>query len=259
MPGDSTYIYHDSTGVSITGSLQGKVNDIYRMEQNLSEGWEGIQLPSLPQTENWIFAVLLGLFVLLVIAVRLYPSFIKEDIRSIFHTKERSSIFSNPEGSDSRLRVLYIIFAFCTISLYAYVGKFETQNGNFSIHNFLHFLIATTSFFLIKSVFIRLLNYVFFDKKTMKICIKNYYNLIVFLGLALFPLLILTIYSPGIISQIAQKAGIIICIVTAVVLILRLFQIFFSKLLDSFYILLYLCTLEILPVLALFQVYEMIV
>lgn len=222
-------------------------------------GLEEVPIPSLPQTESWVFAVLSGLFVLFIFATRAYPGLISEDLFSIFRVKERSSIFSNPEGNDSRLRVLYVIFSFCTLSLYAYVSIFTPGHGAFSLPTYAGFLLATTLFFLVKGAFIRLLCYIFFNGKILALTIRSYYNLIIFLSLLLFPLLTIRIYASAPIAHIVQIVGLTACLTTAILVILKLFQIFFSKLLDSFYILLYLCTLEILPVLALFHVYRLIV
>jgi len=258
MSNDSTYIHFENDTILSTGTTQG-VDSTKSVLHTTFEGFDGIPHSSLPQAENWVFCVLLGLFFLLIIAIRLYPSLISEHIRSIFRVKERSSIFSNPEGSDSRLRILYIVFAFCVISLYAYFILFESEYSDFTLLHYSHFFIATTVFFFIKYLFILLLNFIFFDTKTMKIAVKNYFDIIIFFSLALFILLILNIYCSPPLAEIVQIVSIIICLTTVILIALKLFQLFFSKLLDAFYILLYLCTLEILPILALFQAYKMLV
>jgi len=259
MPSDlTTYLLFNNNLVS-ADSLEQSVDSIKATMQPIVVAFDGISHPSLPQTESWVFGVLFGLFFLLILAVRLYPSLIYEDIRSFFRVKERSSIFSNLEGRDSRLRVLYISFAFCVISLCVYFIIFKPEYGNFVFMKYLCFLAVTTVFFLLKSLFIRILNYVFFDKKMMKIAIQSHYSLVVFLGLSLFPLLILGIYASPPTVVVVQIATVIVCFMTMILVLLKLFQLFFSKLLDSFYIMLYLCTLEILPFFALFHVCKMIV
>ena len=218
-----------------------------------------IIFPSLPQTENWVFGVLLGLFFLLVLAIRLYPGLIYEDIRAIFRVKERSSIFSTTsEISSSRVRWLYLLFSYSVIGFYVYFILFEPDSGSFSFVRYLYFLGATIGFFLIKYFFSRLLAYVFFNRTIGKIAIQSYNNLLIFFGILLFPLLIISIYGTPWLVAGAQVASLIVCLALAVLTFFKLFQIFYSKLFDCFYILLYLCTLEILPILALVQVYQLI-
>ena len=218
-----------------------------------------IIFPSLPQTENWVFGVLLGLFFLLVLAIRLYPGLIYEDIRAIFRVKERSSIFSTTsEISSSRVRWLYLLFSYSVIGFYVYFILFEPDSDSFSFVRYLYFLGATIGFFLIKYFFSRLLAYVFFNRTIGKIAIQSYNNLLIFFGILLFPLLIISIYGTPWLVAGAQVASLIVCLALAVLTFFKLFQIFYSKLFDCFYILLYLCTLEILPILALVQVYQLI-
>ena len=259
MPNDSIHIFFENDTILSANTLTQCIDSMKPVLQIIFEGFDGEPHSSLPQTENWVFCVLLGLFFLVISAIRLYPSLISEDLRSIFRAKERSSIFSNPEGSDSRLRILYIVFAFCVISLYAYFILFKPEYGDFTLLHYSRFLIATTVFFFVKYLFILFLNFVFFDTKTMKIAVKSYFDIIIFFGLALFILLILNIYCPPALTEIIQIVSIIVCLTTVILTVLKLFQLFFSKLLDTFYILLYLCTLEILPALVLFQAYKMLV
>ena len=218
-----------------------------------------LPLPSSPQNESWVFATLLGLFALMVLALRAYPTLIAEDLPAIFRTKERSSLFSNPEGNDSRLRVLYLLFACCAIGLYAYVALFPAGVEVFGFIPYLRFLAVTAGFLLLKGLLIRLLCYTFFDGRTRQLCLKSYYDIVVLLGLVLFPLLAIRLYAAPSIAHVAQIAGIVACCAAASLVILKLFQIFYSKLLDFFYILLYLCTLEILPFAALLQAYRLAV
>ena len=218
-----------------------------------------LEIPSLPQTENWVFGMLLGLFFLLVLSIRLYPSLIYEDIRAIFRVKERSSIFSTSETSGSRVRWLYLLFSYCIISLYAYFILFEANSGSFSFVRYLYFLGVTIAFFLIKYFLNRLLAYVFFNRTIGKIAMQSYNNLLIFFGILLFPLLIISIYGTPWLIVGAQITSLIVCLALSILIIFKLFQIFYSKLFDCFYILLYLCTLEILPILALIQLYQMIV
>jgi len=252
-----TIIENDS--IAPIDSLTQNNDSVPSFVQIIAERFDGILPPSLPHTENWVFGTLLALFFLLVICIRLYPSFIYEDIRSIFRVKERSSIFSNPEASDLRLRFLYLFFSYCVISLYVYFVLFQPDSGDFSFGCYPLFLGATIGFFLVKYLFVRLLNYVFFDTNKGKIAIESYNNILILFGILLFPLLILNIYSPPLVAQIAQIASLVLCLAAAVLAVFKLFQIFYSKLFDFFYILLYLCTLEILPILVLFQVYRAIV
>ncbi|NDV47310.1 DUF4271 domain-containing protein [Paludibacter sp. 221] len=255
MPNDSTYLPNWDEITSPLDSLQQSCDSLQAYIPPFA-GNSGIFSPSLPETENWVFLFLGGLFFLLVFSIRMYPGIIAEDLYSIFRVKERVTLYGNSEKKDSRVRILFVLLSFCIISLYAYSFCYEPSIGNeFTFIGYLPYLLATSCFFIAKSLINRLLCFVFFDYRTLDIARKSYYNLIIFFGVSIFPLLIISIYATPQITIIAHIGAAIVYILTLALIFLKIFQIFYSKKIDFFYILLYLCTLEILPVIALILMY----
>ncbi len=244
---------------AVTDSLPDCADSLAVVLPAFFSGYDGLAPVLYPQNQNWVFILLAGLFLLFVFAVRMTPGFFSEDIKTLFRVKERSSIFSNSTANDSRFYILFIIFSFCVISLYAYFILYDPAPDNpFVFKKFLYFLLATVSFFLFKFLSISLLGYVFFDPKVMVVAKKNFMYLVVLTGIVLFGLLVMNIYAIPSVVKIVEIVLLGVLISLCIFVVFKLFQIFLSKLLDSFYILLYLCTLEILPVVALFRVYQLI-
>jgi len=144
------------------------------------------------------------------------------------------------------------------LSLYMYLIIFTADNS-FSLKEYGYFLVVTGLFFGIKSLLIDLIGFVFLPHSTLKIAKESYYNIVSILGIILFPLLILQIYIPYNLYRIPEISSLIIGIAACIAVIIKLFQIFFHKTVASFYILLYLCTLEILPLFFLYRVYKLII
>lgn len=232
--------------------------DSIRNVIRLTRGFLGTPHPSLPQTENWVFIVLIALFFLLVFSVSRSGSLISETTKNFFQVKERSSIFNKATVNDFQIRLFIIIFAIGVISLCCYY-LLHKPGTEFSILKFGIVLAITFAFFGLKSLLIDLLGYIFFDPASIKMAKDSYFNILSLLGLVLFPLLIIHIYIPYNIHNITEIIGLIICVLSYILIIFKLFQIFFHKIVASFYILLYLCTLEFLPLIALYQVYQLIV
>jgi len=221
-------------------------------------GFIGIPHPSLPQTEGWVFGSLLILFFLLVFALSRSSGLISENIKTFFQTKERSSFFSNTTVKDFRFGFFLSLFSSGVISLYAYL-LFHEASTEFSVEVYGLFLLVTLAYVAFKSLLIDLVGFVFLDRNTLKMAKDSYFNILSFLGIALFPLLILFIYLPYSWSGFTEIASLVICIIACILVIIKLFQIFLHKTVASFYILLYLCTLEFLPLIALYQVYQLLV
>jgi len=249
------YLFHQNAESVMDSTMMFK---IIKPILHFQSGIEGKPFPSLPQTENWVFGALIFLFFLFVVSISQSPGLIMETVKSFFQIKERSSIFSKATISDFRFRFFLIVFSIGTLSLYAYIQIHGNSSG-FSMKEYSYFLLLTGIFFCIKSLLIDLLGYVFFDTKSLKIAKTSYFNVISFLGILLFPLLIIHIYVPDFLLGATEIISLIVCLIGCILVIIKLFQIFSHKIVASFYIMLYLCTLEILPLIALFRVYYLIV
>lgn len=221
-------------------------------------GFPGIPHPSLPQTESWVFIALLVLFFLIIYTISSSAGLIGETIKSFFQVKERSSIFSKASVNDFRLRFLLVIFSIGVLSLYVYLIIFKQPNP-FSLKTYGYLLVLTGLFFGLKSIIFEVIGYVFFSPSVLKMAKDSYFNIVAILGVMLFPLLILQIYIPVNLYRIIEIISLGMCLGACILVIIKLFQIFFHKIVASFYILLYLCTLEILPLIILYRVYKLIV
>jgi len=223
----------------------------------IPSGHIGMPHPSLPGTEFWVFPVLGLLFFLLVFSITRSGSLITETFKNFFQVKERSSIFSKATVNDFQIRIFLIIFSVGVVSLYAYL-QLHKPGSDFSLLIYSYTLIITGIFVGFKSLMFDVLGYVFLDNATSKMAKESYFNIFSFLGLLLFPLLIIQIYIPYNFNGVIEVISLITCIIAYVLIAFKLFQIFFHKIIASFYILLYLCTLEFLPLFALYQVYQFI-
>ena len=223
----------------------------------IPRGFVGIPHPSLPQNESWVFAILFLLFFLCAYAISQSTGYISETVKTFFQVKERSSIFSKATVNDFRFKLFINIFSIGVISLYVYLILFK-GGGRFEIKEYGYSLLLTTLFLILKLLLFNIIGYVFLSPASLKMAKDSYFNILSFLGMVLYPLLVLQIYIPNSYSNIIEIMSLIACIVACILIIIKLFQIFFKKTVASFYILLYLCTLEFLPLVALYQVYKLV-
>ena len=254
---DSTKALPDSLArldsLALVDSLH--VTDTLKAIVQIPRGFIGIPHPSLPQTESWVFLVLLGFFFLLVYAVSQSSGYITETAKTFFKVKERSSIFSKATVNDFRFRFFLIIFTIGVLSLYAYLIQFKV-GSHFLLKEYGCFFVVTTLFVILKHFSFNLIGYVFLPPAGLRMAKESYLNVVSFLGIVLYPLLILQIYIPSHYASFAGIASLSVCFIACILVIIKLFQIFLHKFVASFYILLYLCTLEILPLVLLYQVYQ---
>ncbi|MEI7501662.1 MAG: DUF4271 domain-containing protein [Paludibacter sp.] len=242
---------------TLLGADSTKLVDTLKAVIQVPSGYVGIPHPSLPQTDSWVFGALLTLFFLFILSVSKSSSIISDTLKSFFQINDRSSLLSKSNVGNFRFRFFLLEFSIGVISLYAYL-YFHNPTAELSIVKYAYYLLVTTLFFVLKSILFDLLGFVFLDRKVLKLAKESYFNIVFFVGTALFPVLIFQIYLPYDYSYTIQIISLLFIIIAYLFIALKLFQIFFDKLVASFYILLYLCTLEFLPLFALYQVYQLI-
>ena len=224
----------------------------------LTRGFEGIPHPSFPESESWVFGTILFLFLMMVVSFLRSSGWFYESVRTFFQVKDRSSIFSKTTINDFQSRFILILFSVGVLSLYGYILLIPSGKP-FEITQYALVLGVTLLFYIFKFLSIEVLGYVFLEKQSLKIARESYFNLLIYLGIVLFPLLIFQIYFPLWLNDYTVYISLVVCVLLFVFLIFKLFQIFFQKAVTSFYLLLYLCTLEILPVFLIYSIIRTII
>jgi len=219
--------------------------------------FEGIAHTSNPHAEPWVFAVVLGLFLMLVVAFGRSPAWITESVKRMIRNRRDSGLFSGSTVHDFQTRLLLTIFSTATNILFLYSSNFSSQYFSFSIWMVL--MLATGIFLIVKNWLVVLIAYVFMIEEEVKKARIYYFSIYSFLGICTYPLLILKLYLNNTdIGIVLFYIVLIVAIVLYLLFVALLFQIFYRKILDLFYILLYLCTLEILPLTGLFLAFRFI-
>lgn len=209
------------------------------------------------RNENWVFATVLVLFLFLIFAVNRSYGWIIESITNFTRVKTRSSLFSSSTQSEYKARHLLTLFTISVVSLTAYVliRPFEYK---IFISTYSLLFASFFVFVILKNLIFNFLAYTFFDKELFRLAKDQYYFLFALLGITLFPIILVRIYLPEINHHNIIYLALIIASVYPLVLFIKLMQIFSGKFLELFYILLYLCTLEIIPLAFLFRLYNFI-
>ncbi len=262
-------IQQDTTSALLTDSLRSdslqavdslaardSVHHLDTIVQIVEKRFDGILHPSFPQSEAWVFIFLMVLFGMLIFSVSRSYGWLRESVRTFFQVKDRSSIFSTATVNDFQSRTILVAFSAGVISMYAFI-YFRSPDSAFAILSWFKFLLATIIYLVFKYLAIQVIGFVFLDKSELKLASTTYFNIVSYLSILLYPLLIFQVYTTPAVQHITISLTFIVLILAAILVIIKLFQIFLHKIVASFYILLYLCTLEILPLILLFSVYKL--
>jgi hypothetical protein len=209
----------------------------------------------LPYGQDWMAYILLGL--LLGIALLWY--FEPERLAAIFNfpsfvsqTGRKESVYNSPGLLTSSF---FFINYLVTLSLFIFllIGQFipglKSTNPSDSI--FLYISVIILIIFIYRVLFIKLTGFIFQTTFISKQQLLLYVNINSLTGLALLPVLLLTLYTS--VDWLIYLGIFILLIIYA----FKWFQTFFlGKFVNGFsvfHLFMYLCTLEIIPLLALIK------
>ena len=195
--------------------------------------------------------LLLSLF-LIIISYKSGYKYIENFVTNMFSVRRRSNAFDDHTMSDMRILSALIFntcvmegfFAFYTISTYV-----PTLHQSLSGHVFLNVVALTALsavFYMAQYALFLLLGYVFGDKESSSSWIAGFKATQSLLGLLLFPFTVILLVYPSTIKATLIFA-IILYFLARIVFIFKGFRIFFGKVSQSVYFILYLCSVEIVP------------
>ena len=223
-----------------------------------SGGHQGKQIPSFPTNESWVFGAILFFIVLLLLSLKKSGGNFTKAIKTLFRKKNSSNTFLGNSVNNFEYKFYFTYFIIGVVSLYVYESLFG-GGRTFNVRSFALVFGINLAFYITKILQIEFVGNVFFNKRQIKSFKDDYFNLICLFAVSLFPFLILRTYNYFNWVLPFDLIAIILLLFFYILLFIKIIQIFFSKTLDTFYIFLYLCTLEILPIFILFRVYNLIV
>ena len=195
-------------------------------------------------SEPWVAWTMLLLLLLLLIANYFQKGLVIGSFRSLTAAKERESLFSDVTRNTAG-DICMFIYEVSIVGLCIYTMLF--RGADFSFPGFLIAVGLVCTLSAVKYLLIRLTCYVFLDKNALPAMMLHYSNLYIVVTTLLYPVLLLALFAPFMTYFATLILLSIIAFMALAIWFLKAFRLFFTNFLASFYIFLYLCTLEIAP------------
>ncbi len=200
-------------------------------------------------SEPWVAWTMVLLLLLIIVANGMQRGVIVNSFRGLRTAKERDNLFDvtmqSPLGQVCLNMYKIGIF---TLTLYTLLAP----SGTFSWLICLRIGGIIVGLAVGKFLLVHLLGYIFFNTKTAHIAVHHYTGITTCCAILLYPILLFMLFVP----QMGHTGMYILCGIVGLfylsVLLMKIFQFFFTQPLASFYIFLYLCTLEAIPLIGLF-------
>ncbi len=216
-------------------------------------------LPSRPvshYSDDWFTGFVFLSLLLLAVVKASYGKYLALLFQSIFnyHSAHRLYIDQNIslKWGTAILEILYFL-------VFALFGFQVMKHVNFNIpyHDFIKLMISLgliVAFIILKSFLYSILGFISESQSLTGEYLFNVKIHSMVLGILLLPVVLLTAWTPVKDPLVIIVAGMIIVSLMYLKMILRGIQILFRKQVSMFYLFLYLCTLEFLPLLLLIKV-----
>ena len=216
-------------------------------------GVAGDPVPYSMHNDSIITILLLLFFVMASIAISNARGFIARQAKSFLYPTNNDSSEFTETASEVRFQTF---LAFLTCMMVSLIAYFYTINayGTTNILSSPYYLIAiyafmTAGYYLLKIILYTVVNITFFDGKRNKQWIKSFLFVVSLEGVLLFPAVILQTYF-GLSLQNVVLFFFFVLSIVKLLTIYKCFIIFFRRNVVQLQIILYFCTLEIIPLLA---------
>ena len=218
----------------------------------LREGLYAEKRPSTPSENPWIVGLLILSFAFFAISYRRGAKYLKHLFTSLFKTKSRGNLFDETTINENQLRLSLIILTFITegIATYHLLIAPLLSNSNYAHYCILFCILICAIYYLFQKGVYSLLGNIFSSRQQTEGFIESFTSTNIFIGLFFTPFILLMLFMPGI-AQIAAYICLVLYILARIIIIYKGIRFFLPQIYNLLYIILYLCTLEIVPLILL--------
>ena len=216
-------------------------------------GVAGDPVPYRVQNDNVITSLLLACFLIAVIAFANAKHFIKREAKNFFYVPREERTDFSETSNELRFQLFLVGITCLQISLLFYFYTLHYIGETFVLRSqytlIAIFLGIAITFFLLKAGWYTFANLVFFDGKRNQQWMKSLLFISSVEGVLLFPSVLLGGYFELDIEKVTIYV-IVVLIFVKILTIYKCYIIFFRRNVVRLQIILYFCTLEIVPLLA---------
>ncbi len=216
-------------------------------------GVAGDPVPYSVHSDNTITTLLFISFILAVISFSNAGNFILRQAKSFFYAPHEGTSEFTETANELRFQTFLVLLTSFIISMLFYFYTLNEYGDTFILKS-QYYLIAiyfvlTICYYLVKAVLYTMVNITFFDSKRNIQWIKTCLFIVAMQGVLLFPLVILSAYF-NLSIQTTVIYFVISLFFVKILTIYKCYVIFFQRNVAKLQIILYFCTLEIIPLLS---------
>ncbi|MEN9918941.1 MAG: hypothetical protein RL662_1377 [Bacteroidota bacterium] len=222
----------------------------------LQAGHEGVKRPFTLERDDGVFALLLVCFILFTRIYKGQFSFFKENLSLLFTSHKNLNNFSETTTTEFWFNFILIFQTILLTSIVLFDSLFESGTYAIPTNSFYTISLFTLTLFvflLIKYFIYRFSGYLFYTHGGMDVWLRNYAIVVEMMGIIAFIPTLMLVYSQYYHEYLLIFFYILFG-VSRLILFYRLITFFFKENVNFLFLIAYLCSLEIIPYIILYQV-----
>ncbi len=246
--------------ISLSDSLPISKQDTIESTPRNFQTEKGIPITTF--NSDWMVGILLFTIVLMAIVRFSFSKYLHKVLDSILNYQTASNLLSEKNMRNLRGSIFLNFLFFVNLALFlvqyaVYILSLNQESNNFIffLYSFLILIIVYSG----KAILIRLIGYIFGAKKESKEYLHTVFIYNKNLGIFLLPIIISVPFIALYATSILLNIGLSITLIFYIFRLFRGFKILFRQHVSIFYMILYLCALEILPLLMIYKLLYLLV
>lgn len=209
--------------------------------------YEGLPMTRFTDQNNWVTGIILFVIFLFWAVWRFSGQFFALKTSGLLNIHSRKN-FVGDEAKRFSSDIVFVTIHILVLSLFLYqifyyLGEFKSGIGLY-----LYCVSGLVALHSIKYLINRYLTYVFYDYQMYTLWKQSYNINNYILGILFIPVVLGMVYGGESVFELCLATGGFVFLLLLILYVYRLFVIFFKDLASLLYLILYLCALEIIPI-----------
>lgn len=207
-------------------------------------------------TSDWIFYMIIG-FLVIVSWLRVFNSkYLISNFTALFNYHRATKLYSERNIIQQRVSALLNVIYFLSFGLYLFLIFIHFQWHPANLSGFMLFLTLTgllVLLFLVRVLLMKLTGFIFVRTELFSAYLFHYYLTNKALGLVMIPFSLAIAYTSGMLTEITIFLSLFVVSSAFVLRLVRTIMFIIKNEVLLFYLILYLCTVELLPFLVILK------
>lgn len=208
----------------------------------------------LPGYNSGVMTLIVGVFLFITLNIGHYSTFLKTFTHNLFSVRRRPNMFDDRSTmSETRVLASLILLTCISEGILLFVGLTTFTNivsDNF--YSVLYLSMLALGYYIVQYIAYRSVGYIFTTKKRAQMWAKGFSASQALLGLTICAPALFSLFIPSA-HKLILIVSVILYLIARIIFIFKGFRIFYHNLFSLVYFILYLCTLEIIPLILIYK------